>query len=347
MDIMQLLNFAIDNGADQALVSAGSPPILRKAGKLTFAKMDALTPETTRGLVFSALSPEQIEKLERERELGFSFMVREGCQCLGSVYYERGSISAIFRFAPKAAALPVKLGLPSLVADAARATQGLVVIAAPPGHGKSTALNALVETINVDREATVLTIEERVIYPHADKKSVVHQREVGRDTLSFLSALDAAPDQDPDVLVVDPMNDPDTIRRALAFAGRGHLVLASMQADTVLDAVESLLSAATGRDAMSLRRQLAASLLLVAAVRLLPRKEDHGRVPATEILKVDARVARHVRDADMQALDKLMNDPDETGTWTMDSFIMKLHERGLVDDESARRYLIDTELLET
>ncbi|HUV39069.1 MAG TPA: ATPase, T2SS/T4P/T4SS family, partial [Planctomycetota bacterium] len=334
MDIMQLLNFAIDNGADEALVSAGSPPILRREGKLTFAKMDALTPETTRSVVFQALSPAQIERLENERELSFSFTVREGCQCLGSVYYERGSVSAIFRFAAQSAALPTKLGLPSLLVDATRAVQGFVVVAAPPGHGKSTALNALVETINTTREATVLTLEERIIYPHADKKSVVHQREVGRDTQSFLSALDAAPDQDPDVLVIDPLDDPETIRRALAFAGRGHLVIASMRADYVLEAVENLLGAATGRDAMSVRRQLAASLLLVAALRLLPRNDEPGRVPATEILKIDARVSRLIRDADTKTLERLMNDPDETGTWTMDSFILKLHERGLVDDEA-------------
>ena len=347
MDISQLLNFAIDNGAEQALISAGSAPILRKGGKITFTKMEPLSPAAARDLLYSAMTPAQIERFSAERELAFTLPVREDCRCLVSVYFERGTVSGIFRIAPATAEGPTKLGLPSLVTDATRARSGLILIAAPPGHGKSSALNALVELINAEREGTILTIEERVIHPHADKKSVIHQREVGRDTLSFLSALDAAPDQDPDVLVVDPMNDADTIRRALAFAGRGHLVLASMRCDYVMEAVEMCLAAATGRDAQSVRRQLGASLLLVAAMRLLPRRDEEGRVGATEILKVDARVSRLIRAGDTDELGRIMVDPDETGTWTMDSFILKLHERGLVDAEAARRYLIDTKALET
>ena len=346
-NITELLTFAINNGAEQVLISAGSPPVMRQKGELVFAKMDALTVEDTRNLITSALTPDQMKELERERELNFTCQMMEDRRVLGSAYFERGGVSAVFRIVPPAVVLPTKLGLPSLVAEAARAPEGLIVIASPPGHGKSTALASLVELINSEREVTVLTIEERIGYPHANKKSVVHQREVGRDTLSFLSALDAAAAQDPDVVVIDPMKDAEAIRRVLALAGRGHLVIASMEADYALEAIEKLLDAAEDKDSPSVRRQLAASLILVAAIRLLPRKDAAGRVPATELLKVDADLARLIRAGDLKALDKQMTSPEETGTWTMDSFILKLHERDLVDDEAVRRYLLDASALES
>jgi len=347
MDITQLLTFAIDNGADEVIISAGSPPVLRKEGKFLFTKMDSLSGEGTRDLIYAALGSDRVERLESDRELHFTYAVRENRPCLGSVYFERGDVTAVFRIAPSSVPLPAKLGLPSLVADAVRSTQGLVVIASPPGHGKSTALGSLVELINSEREAAVLTIEERVTHPFVNRKSVIHQREVGRDTLSFRNALRAAVRQDPDVLVVDPMNDAETIRRVVAFAGRGHLAIASMEADYVIEALEKLLDAAEGKEAASFRRQLGALLLVVAAVRLLPRKDAPGRIPASELLRVDTDIARLIRTGDVKTVAKRMTAPDETGVWTMDSFVLKLHERGLVDDETARRYLLDRDVLES
>jgi len=346
-NITELLTFAINNGAEQVLISAGSPPVMRQKGELVFAKMDALTPENARTLIASALTSDQMKELEDERELNFTCRMTEDHQVLASAYFERGGISAVFRIVPPAVPLPTKLGLPSLMADAARASEGLLVIAAPPGHGKSTALASLVELINAEREATVLTIEERIGYPHVNKKSVVHQREVGRDTPSFSSALEAAMAQDPDVVVIDPMKDAGAVRRVLALAGRGRLVIASMEADYALEALEKLLDAAEDKDSPSVRRQLAASLILVAAIRLLPRKGGGGRVPATELLLVNAELAGLIRAGDLKALAKHMTSPEETGTWTMDSFILKLHERDLVDDEAVRRYLVDTSALES
>ncbi|HUW59002.1 MAG TPA: ATPase, T2SS/T4P/T4SS family [Planctomycetota bacterium] len=345
-NITELLTFAVNNGAEQVLVSAGSPPAMRRQGKLFFAKMDALTPENTRNLIASALTPVQMQQFDQERELHFSLQVMDNTRVLGSAYYERGCVSGVFRIVPSAMP-PAKLGLPSMLADATGAAQGLIIIAAPPGHGKSTALASLVELINAGREATILTIEACIRCPHVNKKSVVHQREVGRDTLSFSSALDAASAQDPDVVVIDPMKNAETVRRALGLAGRGRLVLASMEADYVLETLTKLMDAAEDRTSPGVRRQLAASLLLVAALRLLPRRDSAGRVPATELLKVDARVAGLIRSGDLKSIEKCMASPEETGSWTMDSFILKLHERGLVDDEAARRHLLDVSALES
>jgi twitching motility protein PilT len=354
MDLTQLLTFAVDNGAEAALVWANSPPVLRMKGKLVFTKMESLTAEGIRALVVPALSDREIDELERRREVRFTRKVREDCHVLASVYFERGSLCAVFRFAPPAAAAPSKLGLPSLIAEAVRAPQGLVLIVAPPGHGKSTTLASLVELINSEREAVVLTIEKNIIHPHASKLAVVHQREVGRDAVGFAEAIAGAAGQDPDVLVVDPLEEGEPVRRALAFAGRGRLVVASMEADYVLEAIEKLLRSgqrnAKGEidpeSALALRRQLAASLTLVAALRLLPRKDGAGRVPATELLKVDAAVAALIREGDLDALRKRMKSPQESSTWTLDSFILKLHERGLVDAEAAKRYLLSAGGLE-
>lgn len=346
-DVKELLTFAVNNGATQVLMSVGSPPILRKEEKLIFAKMAPLSPDDTRRLVYSALTPNQIEILENERELSFTYYLNEDRRCLGSAYFERGCLSGVFRIVPSAAALPAKLGLPSILAEAAGASRGLVIVAAPAGHGKSTALASLVEFINTEREATVLTVEERIVYPHANRKSVIHQREVGRDTLSFLSALEAAARQDPDVLVVDPMNEGEVIRRVPALAGRGNLVIASIEAEYVMEALGKMLKAAAEKDGESARRQLGASLTLVAAIRLLGRKDGAGRVPVTEVLKVDADVAQLIRAGDTEALAERMSSPEETGTWTMDSYILKLHERGLIDDETAGRHLLDPGLLES
>ena len=189
----------------------------------------------------------------------------------------------------------------------------------------------------------------------SDLLAVIHQREVGRDAVSFVDAIAGAAEQDPDVLVIDALEEGEAVRRALAFAGRGRLVVASMEADYVIEAIGRMLRSARRDGAgqsvdkeadLSLRRQLAASLTLVAALRLLPRKDGAGRVPATELLKVDASVAALLRDGDLKALEKRMKSPEETGTWTLDSFILKLHERGLVDTDAAKRYLLDAGTLE-
>lgn len=354
MDLTQLLTFAVDNGAEAALVWANSPPVLRMKGKLVFTKMESLTVEGLRSLVVPALSDREIDELERRREVRFTRKVREDCHVLANVYFERGSLCAVFRFAPPAAAAPSKLGLPSLIAEAVRAPQGLVLIVAPPGHGKSTTLASLVELINSEREAVILTVEKAIIHPHKSSLAVVHQREVGRDAVGFVEAIAGAAGQDPDVLVIDPLEEGEPVRRALAFAGRGRLVIASMEADYVLEAIEKLLRSGQrnakgevdAESALALRRQLAASLTLVAALRLLPRKDGAGRVPATELLKVDAAVAALIREGNLDALGKRMKSPQESSTWTLDSFILKLHERGLVDAEAAKRYLLNAGGLE-
>ena len=344
MDILQLLTFAIDNGAEGVLVSAGTPPILQVKGKLVFTKMDPLGPHDTRTLIYSVLDDAQVEALEREQDLDFTFELRDKGRFMGSAYWQRGAISAVFRVAPG------KLGVPSFVVEAARAHHGLVVIAAPPGHGKSTALGSLVELINAEREGVVLMLEERITYPHADKKCIVHQREVGRDTQSFHRALSTTASLDPSVLVVDPLVDAESIRKTLDFAGRGRLVLASIDAETVPEALDRLMGVEEGEDdaGPSPRRcrHLAAVLTMVAAMRLLPKKNESGRVPASELLKVDASVARVIRDGDRRRIRELMKTPDDSGIWAMDSFIMKLRERGLVDDDTARRYIADPELLD-
>ena len=346
MDIAQLLTFAVDNNADQVLVSAGSPPILRKGGSLVFTKMDALSREDTHSLIYSCLSPGQASQLETEHDLSFSMVVREGVRCHASACFERGSLAAVFTVAAPVIDSPTKLGLPSFLAEATRANHGLIVIAAPGGHGKSTAISSLVEIVNTEREATILTIEERIINLHSNKKSVIHQREVGRDTQSFYSALEAASMQDPDVLAIDPMDTPETIRGAPDYAGRGHLVIASMRADYIVEAVQKLLSAASGKDAESVRRQMSAELVALAAIRLLPRKDGEGRVPSTELLKVDAEIAVLIRNGNIDGLAARMSASEGAGIWTMDSFILKLHERGLVEDETAKRYLRDPGVME-
>ena len=354
MDLTQLLSFAVDNGAEAVLVWANSPPVMRMKGKLVFTKMESLTVDGLRGLILPALAESEIAALETRREVHFTRKLREDCHVLASVYFERGSLCAVFRVAPPAAAAPSKIGLPSLVVEAVRAAQGFVVIAAPAGHGKSLALASLVEFINNDREAVILTLEKNIIHPHTSRKAVIHQREVGRDAVSFVEAIAGAAEQDPDVLVVDSLEEGEAVRRALAFAGRGRLVIASMEADYVLEAVERLLRSgrrnekgeADAESALTVRRQLAESLTLVAALRLLPRKDGAGRVSATEILRVDARTAELIRKGDVDALRKRMKAPQEAGTWTLDSFILKLHERGLVDAEAAKRYLLEPGALE-
>jgi twitching motility protein PilT len=346
MDISQLLTFAIDNGASQVIVSAGTPPVLRVQGKLVPTKMPPLAAHDTRDLVFSLLDESQQQVFQTDREIHFPFSLRHDRHFLGSVYQQRGCISAIFDIVPQAVPLPAKLGLPSFVADAARSDQGLILIASPPGHGKSLTVSSLLELINSEREAIIITIEEMIVHPHLNKKSVVHQRAVGQDTTTFSSALTAAMGQDPDVLVVDPVSDGETFRKMLAFAGRGHLVIASMEAEYVMEAVERFVLGPDPADRARLCRQLGSALLLVAAIRLLARKDGAGRVAATELLKVDAEIGTLIRNARFDEIASRMAGSQEAGIWTMDSFIRKLLERELVADETARRYLLDTRGLE-
>jgi len=347
MDLSQLLAIAVESGADEVMVSGGSAPVLRKEGKFLVTKLDALSADETRNLVYSALGAERVERLEKDRDLHFTWTVEGGRACLGNVYFERGVLAAVFRIAPASAPLPAKLGLPSLVADAARAEQGLLLIGSPPGHGKSTVVASLVELINGEREASILSIEECVSHLYTNRKSVIHQREVGRDTWSVAGAVVSAARQAPDVLVVDPMSDAGTIRAVVAFTGHRRLAIASMEADYVTEVLERLFEATGGQDAGSQLRRLAASLLVIVTLRLIPRKDGGGRVLASELLRVDSHIARLIRAGDLKALAKRMADPDETGLWTMDSFILRLHERGLVDDETARRYLLDRDVLDT
>ena len=317
-------------------VTADSAPRIRVDGVLRALDLPRLSAGDTRKLVYSALSEGQKKRFEETRELDCSFGIGGVARFRCNVFRQRGAVAAVYRRVPETVRGLGELGLPPVVERWAERPRGLVLVTGPTGSGKTTTLAALIDRINVERHAHVLTIEDPIEYVHPSKRSLVNQREIHSDTASFSAALRAALRADPDVVLIGELRDFETIEAALRIAETGHLTLATAHTNSAHQTINRLIAAFPDRRQDQARGQLALLLEGVVCQTLLPRADGRGRVTAAEVLNPTPAVRNLIRENKVHQLYSVMQaGRARHGMQTMNQSLAELVGRGSVAAETA------------
>lgn len=331
-----LLADMVRRGASDLHLTVGAPPRMRIDGSLVDVEgWENLDASDTSGLAQSVLSERQRRCFAADSELDFSFGVPGLARFRGNCFLSGGSVGMSVRHVPRQAVSLNELGLPPILNRLADRPRGLVLVTGPTGSGKSTTLAAMVDQINRRRRGHILTIEDPVEFLHPHRTCVVNQREVGTDTSSFSVALRQALRQDPDVILIGEMRDPETMDAALTIAETGHLVLSTLHTNSAFESVNRVVSAFPSDRQSRIRAQLASVLEGVATQLLVPRATGHGRVVATEVMICTAAIRAVIRDDKVHQIRSLMQAGRRYGMQTMNDSLARLYLNGDVTLEAA------------
>ena len=350
MDIQQLLKLTTENNASDLHLIPGIPPAVRIDGSLVYVQNSpVLTGEMVDQMVFSIISPTQKELLLANKELDFSFGYGGGIygdkgRFRANVYYQRGHISAAFRFLPPTIKTIEDLHLPKIVHSFASLKQGFVLVTGPTGHGKSTTLASIINEINLKNSSHILTIEDPIEYVYPNGKSIISQREMGMDTHSWPFALRSALREDPDVVLVGEMRDPETISSAITIAETGHLVFSTLHTNSASQTIDRIIDSFPSYQQPQIRSQLASTLRGVVSQRLIPQING-GRIPAVEILLGTSAVSSNRREGKTHLIDSVIQTSQEVGMITLESSLAQLVLAGNISLENAKSYTLHLEEL--
>ena len=350
LNMKRLLHSAVANDASDLLITAGSPPYVRVNGEIRALDAEILSGNDTKRILFGILNQKQRETFEEKRELDFAISVnikRSHGEDAGkeSIYrfrvnsfFQRGNVAVAVRVIPKIIPGPVELGLPKVLIDLAQKMQGLFLMTGPTGHGKSTTLACLIDLINSTRACHIITVEDPIEYVHTNKKAVVEQRELHSDTLSFANALKYVLRQDPDVILVGEMRDPETIAAALTAAETGHLVFATLHTNDCAQSIDRIIDSFPAHQQNQIRMQLAGSILGIVSQRLLPRKDGKSRVAAFEVLVGTAAVKALIRDGKTHLINSTIEMSAKDGMITMQKSLLELYEKNIISRKDLMAY---------
>lgn len=345
-EIQELMVITIEEKASDLHLSVGQPPLLRIAGDLVpLSKKPAVTKQLTEEFALALLDEDQQAKLREDKEIDFSYNLDEqDARFRGNIFYTMGNLSIALRFIPKDILTIEELNLPQVLHQFCRATQGFVIIAGPSGHGKSTTLATMVDEINHTRAEHVITIEDPIEYVFQDDKSVIDQREVTKDTKNFSSALRATFRQDPNVIMVGEMRDPETIGTALTAAETGHLVFATLHTNSAAQTIHRIVDSFPSEQQSQVRAQLSGSLIGVVSQRLVPRIQG-GLIPACEVLMVNTAAANLIRENKVHELPLVIETSIEQGMISLNRSLATLVKVREITLENALQYSLNpTEL---
>jgi twitching motility protein PilT len=345
-DLVTLLSQAVAQGASDLHISAGVPPMIRLNGEVTPLYEAPIDGDQTRTLILDILTNAQRARLEDTLELDFAVEVRELGRFRGNAHYSRGALEAAFRYIPEKIPTVEELGHRPSIYPLLALQRGLVLVTGITGSGKSTTMASMVQEIARTRAGVIITVEDPVEYHLTSAKSIIKQREIGQDTLSFAEALRHVLRQDPDVILVGEMRDPETMRAAVTAAETGHLVLATLHTIDAPKAIDRMVDAFPAEQQPQIVAQLANSLEAVISQRLLPRADGKGRVLITETLVANLAVRACIRERRWEQLVGLIEIGTKDGMNTIDESLGELLAQGIVTPEVAAAQARDKELVE-
>ncbi|MCK4810629.1 MAG: type IV pilus twitching motility protein PilT [Candidatus Omnitrophica bacterium] len=335
MDMSTLLKMTMSENASDLHITVHAPPIIRVDGNLIYTKLDSLSPDETKALIYSILTDDQKAIFETDKELDFSFSVPGLDRFRVNIHYQKGGVEAALRRIPQEIPKIEELGLPMIAYSLIRKPNGLVLLTGPTGTGKSTSLASLVDIVNAEREEIIISIEDPIEFFHKSKKSVIKQREVHVDTHSFPEALRRALRQDPNVIIVGEMRDLETISTTLTAAETGHLVLATLHTPDAPQTVQRIIDVFPPYQQKQIRVQLADCLQAVISQLLLPRANKKGRVLATEVMVGTPGIRNLIREGEIAQIPSLIQMGAQHGMHTMDKCLKELCKKGVIDREAA------------
>jgi twitching motility protein PilT len=332
----ELLKTMIEMGGSDLHVTTASPPQVRVHGTLRRLPLPELSPEDTESLAFSALNDAQQKRFEETMELDLSFGVPGLARFRCNVFKQRGVVSAVYRAIPERIRSLDELSLPKVLATLAEKPHGLVLVTGPTGSGKSTTLAAILDRINADRHAHILTIEDPFEHVHAHKNSLISQRELHSDTASFRAALRAALREDPDVVLIGEMRDLETVEAALQMAETGHLTFATLHTSSAAQTIGRIVDVFPAAQQAQIRTQLSVVLEGIVCQALLPRADGAGRVVSLEILVPTPAVRNLIREDKTHQIYGIMQTGQEKfGMQTANQSLASLYQRRLITLETA------------
>lgn len=343
--LKELLSLAIKAQASDLHISAGHPPVLRIAGQLSpLIKKKKLSPEETQGLAFALITSSQRERFLKNKEIDFSYNFENKSRFRVNIFFQSRGVSVALRLIPNEISTLKELNLPPVLRKFTLPTQGFVLMTGPSSHGKSTTLAALINEINHNRTDHIITIEDPIEYVFEDDKCIIDQREVYQDTLSFARALRSTFRQDPDVIMVGEMRDPETISTAITAAETGHLVFATLHTNSAAQSIHRIVDSFPPNQQHQIRAQLSGSLLGVVSQRLIPWLKG-GLIPACEIMISTPAVASLIRENKIHELPLVIETSAEKGMISLNRYLAGLVKKGEISVKSALNYsLVPTEL---
>lgn len=340
LDLKAALQRMVREGASDLHLKVGRPPTLRLHADLVPLDMPPMRPEELRSLAERLLPPAQLREFVEMRESDFAINVPGIGRFRVNVYQQKGTVAFAMRAIAHAAASIRDLNLPPVLEQLALKPRGLVLVTGATGSGKSTALAAMVHHINERRSANIITIEDPIEFVHRDVQSHINQREVGTDTASFAQALRRVLRQDPDVIMIGEIRDLETLDVALKAAGTGHLVFSTLHTTDATLAINRILSFYPPHQQNEVRFALANALSSVISLRLVPRADRPGRVPACEVLVNTEAVRDQIRDssATLNIPDLIKEGSVAYGMQSFDQSLMDWYSRGVISYENALFY---------
>lgn len=314
---------------------AGSPPIFRVNGELSFSDLGALSDKDIEKYLFSIMSKGQKEEFEKNHHADFSYSVPGIARFRVNVYQQRGCIGAVMRCIPFDIPKLEEMGFPPIIKELASKPNGLVLVTGPTGCGKSTTLAAIIGYINSNLKGHIITIEDPLEFLHQNKLCEINQREVGLDTDSFATALRDALREDPNVILVGELRDLDTISNAITAAETGHLVFATLHTNDATQTVDRMIDVFPSHQQPQIRTQLASTLRAVIAQKLLRKKDGSGRVAAFEIMVANPAIRHLIKDGNTHQIYSTIQTGSQEGMQTLEQSLKNLCQNGVISAEEA------------
>jgi twitching motility protein PilT len=337
-NIHKLLELCIEKKASDLHLSTNSPPILRINGELNILDMAPLKVNDIPFFIYSLMTNQQIKQFEMEKELNFGYQFDLHNRFRINVHQQRGFVEAALRLINAQISSFEDLNIPEAVKMLARLEEGLVLIVGPSGSGKTTTISAMVELLNQEKKIMIITLEKPIEYLHTNIKSIIKQREVGVDTRSFTAALENSLKQDPDVLVIGELDNPETVKTAVVAAEAGHLVIASFHAPNTVQAIDRLANMFPPENRKQVLFQFAQCVKGVVTQLLVPRIDKGGRVLASEVAVANDAVKRVIRNDELLQLPTIIQTGSSYKMQSMYDSIKKLTEQNIISDEVASHY---------
>jgi twitching motility protein PilT len=339
-NLREALEELVRRGGSDLHLKVGRPPVVRVNGDLFDTSLPVLRPEDIKRCAEQTLSPKQRESFAERKEIDFAIGVQGLGRFRTNIFQQRGTLGMAFRAIPVDVPALETLELPAVLGDLALLPRGLILVTGITGSGKSTTLAAMLRRLNEQRAVNIVTIEDPIEFLHRDLKSMVSQREVGADTLSFHDALRHVLRQDPDVIMLGEIRDRPSMETVLKAADTGHMVLSTLHTTDAAQTINRIISFFPPHQHAEIRQVLANALKAIVSLRLIPRADRPGRVPAAEVLVNTATISELIRKGD-----ELVSIPDhiaegrvQYGMQTFDQSLLELYSKGWISYEWAMHY---------
>ena len=344
MDIKELFSEAIRLKASDLHIVVGYPPMLRVVGKLTpVTGTVKLAPADTQALAAATFTPEEKELFLTNKEIDYSVAYGTS-RFRANVYFQKGSVAADFRLIPDKIGTFAELNLPSIANEFVKLRQGFILVTGPTGHGKSTTLASIIQEINKTRAVHVVTIEDPIEYVYPAGLSIISQREMHQDTLSWTMALRSVLREDPDVVLIGEMRDLETIESAITIAETGHLVFATLHTNSAAQTIDRIVDVFPENQQVQIRLQLAAVIEGVLSQRLVPSVTG-GRLLVSEIMTGTPAIRTTIRDGKSHLIDNIIQTSAELGMTSFETALAVAIREGKISQDIAMSYALRPEEL--